>query len=358
MPEAPAIPHSRPCLGAREAEAAAAVIAGGAVAQGRQVTAFEEEVAGAVGRRYGVAVSSGTAALHLGLQVLLSGAGEGRRVLLPSYVCAALVQATRAAAAAPHLVDVDGDSGNLDEPPDAAACAAAIVPHMFGRRAAAVDALAQRLPVVEDLAMALGSDGVGTRGVLAICSFYATKVITSAGEGGMVLTDDEGLARQLRELRDYDGRGLDAQRWNYKLTDVAAAVGRVQVARLPELIRRRRELAARYDEALRDLPVRRPPPVPGSNEYRYVLCLEDEGIDVEHAMRDLQAQGVAARRPVPQPLHRGLGLRAEDFGGAERMWRQALSLPLYPALTDAEAERVARAAGRVLGTPVATTGGG
>lgn len=332
------IPHSRPALGEDEARAAQRVVRANAVAQGVQVAAFEEEVAAAVGRRHGVAVSSGTTALELTLRAL--GAGPGDKVLVPTYVCTALVYAARGAGAEVRLVDVEADTGNLD--PDAAhaaaaGCTAAIVPHMFGRPAQGVGPLAAVLPLVEDLAMALGAEGVGGAGVAAVCSFYATKVITAGGEGGMVLTDDEGLADAVRGLREYDGLPLAGVRGNAKLTDLAAAVGRVQLRRLGQFVDRRRALARHYDCELADLGMRRPEPTPGDIHYRYVVSLD--GGQVDEAIAQLTGLGVAARRPVAAPLHRLLQA-AGVFAGAERMWRGALSLPLYPSLSDDEAARV------------------
>lgn len=340
------LPHSRPSLGPAEVRAAQRVLRTNAVAQGAEVAAFEEEVAGAVGRRWGVAVSSGTTALTLVLRAL--GIGAGDLVLAPSYACTALVYAARGAGAEVRLVDVDADTGNLDVGAARAAvagCAAAIVPHMFGRPAAGLPPLAAGLPVVEDLAMALGADGVGTVGVAAVCSFYATKVITSGGEGGMVLADDEGLAQTVRGLRQYDGLPLEGVRGNAKLTDLAAAVGRAQLRRLGEFVERRRTLAARYDRELADLGLRRPAPNPSDIHYRYVVGLD--GGPVDGAIARLEALGVAARRPVAQPVHRQLAA-AGAFPGTEAMWRAALSLPLYPSLTDRQAARVVAAAHRTL----------
>jgi dTDP-4-amino-4,6-dideoxygalactose transaminase len=340
----PTIPHSRPDLGADEAEAARRTVAGGQVAQGPVVAAFEEDVAALMGRRYGVATSCGTAALQLVLQALDVA---GRQVLMPGYVCSALVHAIHAAHAIPTLADVDGVTGNMDALPGhlGKEVAAAIVPHMFGRPATAVAQLSSRLPVVEDLAMALGADGVGGHGVAAVCSFYATKVITSGGEGGMVLTDDQSLAQTFREMREYDGLLPDRQRWNYKLTDVGAAVGRVQLRRLPQLLERRRALTALYDEVSQGWAVVRPHPHSGDIHYRYVVSL-DAG-RLQAAIAAFDEQGVAARRPVPGPLH---GVRSDDgtFPGTRQMLHRALSLPLYPSLSDADAQRVVGVADRVL----------
>ncbi len=338
------IPHSCPDLGEAEAAAAHAVVASGQVAAGPVVAAFEEEVAGATGRRYGVATSSGTAALQLALQALNVA---GQRVLMPSYVCSALVHATHGAGGIPALADVSGRSGNMDDaPPDAGACVAVIVPHMFGRPAAATAQLAKRLPVIEDLAMALGADGVGGLGVAAVCSFFATKVITTGGEGGMVLTDDAGFAQLVAELREYDGLPVDRRRWNYKLTDVGAAIGRVQLGRLPELLQRRRSLAARYDAACRGWPAQRPPADAADITYRYVISLEPGRLD--DSLAAFEALGIAARRPVGASLHAALD-SVGSFPGTQSMLDTALSLPLYPSLSDDQAQQVIAAADQVFG---------
>ena len=337
------IPHSRPDLGDAEAAAAYAAVCSGHVAQGLVVEAFEAEVAAVVGRHYGVATSSGTAALQLALQALDVA---GQRVLMPSYVCSALVHATRAAGARPALADVDGITGNMETlAPVTGEYVAAIVPHMFGRPAVAAEGLSKQLPVIEDLAMALGADGVGRWGLAAVCSFFATKVITSGGEGGMVLTDDAGFAQVVRELRQYDRLSVDRPRWNYKLTEMGAAVGRVQLRRLPELLARRRLLAARYDEALSRWTASRPHPEPADISYRYVLALAPG--QLERAVREFDKLGVAARRPVGAALHEALGAGG-TYPGTQRMLASTLSLPLYPALSDTEAQRVVAAADQIL----------
>ena len=203
--------------------------------------------------------------------------------------------------------------------------------------------------------MALGSRGVGTHGVAAVCSFYATKVITAAGEGGMVLTDDESLASEIRGLREYDGHTVDRPRWNYKLTDVAAAVGRVQLRRLPELLTRRRDMAERYDEVIMSLGNHRPLADKQQNNYRYVLSLPAAGL--QSALDSFSARGVAARRPVAAGLHESPSitelsgaepLAPGPFPGTCQMLSTALSLPLYPSLRDDEVQQVLDAAQAVL----------
>ncbi|MBI2506023.1 MAG: DegT/DnrJ/EryC1/StrS aminotransferase family protein [Candidatus Latescibacteria bacterium] len=339
------IPHSRPTLGEEEAEAARRVVLSGQLAQGREVAAFEEEVAGFIGRRYGVAVASGTAALHLGLLAL--GIGTGDRVLMPSYVCTALLHATWSLGARPVLADIDLATRNLD-PGGAARRAglvrAVILPHMFGLPAAVEEFLRLGVPLIEDCAMSIGAekDGrkAGSTGELAICSFYATKVLCAGGEGGMVLTDSAELAERVRTLREYDGLPADRLRFNYKMTDLAAAIGRVQLRRVGEFVARRRALAALYQQVLREVAVDRPPNGQGHIYHRFVIRLPGRADELIEA---LERRQITARHPVFRPLHRELGEPDAAYPNTATAHAGDVSLPLYPTLKDAEALAVAGA---------------
>ncbi|MFQ5791354.1 MAG: DegT/DnrJ/EryC1/StrS family aminotransferase [Acidobacteriota bacterium] len=338
------IPHSRPLLGTEEQRALRQVLASGLLSQGTEVLAFEHAMASALGRRHAAAVSSGTAALHLALLTL--GVGRGDRVALPSYACAALVHAASLTGAEPLLVDVDPATFNLD-PDDLRRrlrrrTKAVIVPHMFGLPAPFEEIRALGVPVIEDCALALGSryrgKPTGSLGVLSVASFYATKMITT-GEGGMVLGNQSGLLRKVKDLRSYDGRSRHRNRFNYKMTDLQAALGKVQLDRLTAFVQRRRRLAAFYLEALREGPWELPSEQEEHAFYRFVI--RTHRYPTDRFLRRLQKRGIEARRPVFKPLHRYLGLRG--FPGADEAFRRAVSLPLYPALRRWEAERVARA---------------
>ncbi len=213
------IPHSKPAVGEEEAQAMARVLASGQLAQGREVADFEAACAGFLGRRYAVATNSGTAALHLALQAI--GVRPEDRVVIPSYACAALAQATAWQGAHPVLCDIDDDF-NLDPATLPTGIRAVVVPHLFGARAT----LPNHPMIVEDLAQSFGGTG-GRETTVAITSFYATKLLTT-GEGGMLFTDDEGLAELARDRRDYDNRDDFQIRYAYKMTEFQAAMGRVQ----------------------------------------------------------------------------------------------------------------------------------
>jgi dTDP-4-amino-4,6-dideoxygalactose transaminase len=335
------IPHSRPTLGPEEEAAVAAVLRSGQLAQGERVSAFEEALAAQAGVGGAAAVSSGTAALHLALLAL--GIGEGDEVIIPSFVCSALLHAVRVARAVPVPADIDGETLNITpreiQRRQTPRTKAVIVPHLFGLPADIRPIVALGVPVIEDCAQALGSrcEGapVGGFGVLSVFSFYATKVICT-GEGGMVAGNDARLLERIRDLRDYDEKEDDRLRYNCKLTDLQAALGLAQLRRLPELIARRREIAARYDTALRALPLFLPPRPPRCepNHYRYVV--RTGGIAALLAAG--REAGIAYRRPVFKPLHRYLGLTG--YPETDAAFAQSLSLPIYPSLTEGELNTV------------------
>ncbi|MDR7415084.1 MAG: DegT/DnrJ/EryC1/StrS family aminotransferase [Armatimonadota bacterium] len=340
-PHGAVVQHSRPTLDEADVRAVAEVLRSGQIAQGEVTRRFEEAVARFVGVRGGVATSSGTAALHLALVAL--GVGPGDEVILPSYTCVALLQAARYVGATPKLVDLEPDGYNLSVEEVRRVITrrtrALLIPHMFGF-AADIEALrGLEIPVIEDIAQALGTTvrgrPVGSFGDVAVCSFYATKVITT-GEGGMVLSNSDLLLRRVREMRDYDGRRRLGVRFNYKITDFQAALGLSQVHKLPALLDRRRRLAVRYAERVRALGLRPPTVRPGTNPifYRYVVAVPDAA----KAREALRAHGVETSPPVFWPLHRYLGL--PGFPRTEQAYRTALSIPLYPSLREEEVNRI------------------
>lgn len=345
------IPHSRPTIDDDDVRAVGEVLRSGALAQGARVRAFERAAARALERTDGVAVSSGTAALHLALVAL--GIGEGDDVLMPAYTCTALLHAAACAGARPVLADVDPATFNID-PASArrsltARTTAVIVPHMFGAPAELDELAALGVPVIEDCAQALGATWggrpAGGSGVLTVCSFYATKVITT-GEGGMVLGDDAGMLDRIRDVREYDGRAELRRRFNYKMTELQAALGLSQLARLGTFVARRREIAAAYTARLEAVRARLPHDPPGGRHifYRYVVRAPEAA---SRAAR-LREAGVASPRPVFVPLHHLLG---GTFPGAEEAAATALSLPIYPSLAPDDVTFISRAAASALELP-------
>jgi len=344
------IPHSRPTLTEQDAQRVAAVVRAGHVAQGAQVAAFEREVAARLHAEAAAAVSSGSAALELALRAL--GVGAGDEVVIPTYVCDALYHAVTRVGAVPALADACPETLSVESQEVKRRLSrrtrCVIVPHAFGLAAGLASFDGLGIPIVEDCAQAIGAtdDGrpAGSRGRLAVLSFYASKMFTT-GEGGMV-TGPVELIDRVRDLRDYDEREDLADRFNYKMTDLHAALGRSQLERLDSFIARRREIAARFRSRLAGRPCGLPPDARGGRHV-YLRFIVDAARPVGPVIDALAARGVTARRPVFRPIHRALG-RA-GYETADRLWAERLSLPCYPGLTDAEVDAVAAALCEALG---------
>lgn len=335
------IPHSRPTLDQDDVDAVACVLKSGQVAQGEEVRRFERALASLIGIGDAVGVNSGTAALHLALLALEIGAGD--EVVIPSFVCQALLNAVRYVGAVPVPADINGETFNIDVRDLARRLTkktkAVIVPHMFGLPADIREIVTLGIPVIEDCAQSLGSryrgGPTGSFGVLSVFSFYATKVICT-GEGGMVAANDQRLINKIKDLREYDEKEDGRLHYNYKLTDLQAALGLVQLRKLPAFIDRRRAIARQYDEFLQEYPVSLParPQDREQIHYRYIIRTErlqellDAGVEV----------GISYRRPVFKPLHHYLDLGG--FPGTAEAFRSAVSLPLYPTLRDAEVQTI------------------
>ena len=355
-PDAPAsealedpIPHSYPDIGAKEIEAVRASMEAGWIGQGPGVAQLEDAAGGLLGLpdHRGLALSSGTAALYAGLRAL--GVGPGDEVLVAAYACASLRQAVMYVGATPIFIDCDPVTFNPD-PEDAhrklgAETAASIVPHMFGLPADIEAFVELGPPVIEDCAQTvgvrLGDRVAGSFGALTVCSFHATKPI-GGGNGGMLLSQDSGLLAKAAELRDCeDPRGNDLA-FNFKMSDLHAAIAHVQLRRLPELLDRRRELAAHHRAALQDAGVDLPPAADDREHGWWRFIVTADVTDLEALLEACRRHGVSCDRPVGR-LVREVVNGLDDLPGCRQAWQQACSIPLYPALSD---ERAAQAVER------------
>ena len=327
------IPHSKVVLDKRDLASVTKVLRSGLLTQGKYVSALEAKAASFIGVNYAVAVSSGTAALHLSLLSL--GIGHGCEVIIPSYVCTALLNAVNYVRATAVLVDIDPATYNITIEGIKEAITkrtrAIIVPHMFGLPADIEPIVSLGIPVIEDCAHSVGAKFrgryTGSFGLLSVFSFYATKML-GAGEGGMVLSNDRDLIETVRDLREYDEKTTYAVRYNYKLTDIQAALCESLLKKIPSFIEKRREIAGLYDNGLRDVGAKFPV-VPGGREhvyYRYVVPLEDPLPFVE----EMGKRGVECRRPVFKPLHKYLQL--PGYPMTDNAWEKAVSIPIYPSL--------------------------
>jgi dTDP-4-amino-4,6-dideoxygalactose transaminase len=356
------IPVMIPLLGDEEAEAAADAIRSGWVAQGPRVARFEQEFAATVGAGLGVAVSSCTTGLHLSLVLL--GVGPGDEVIVPSLSFIATANAVRYVGATPVFADVDLATGNLTvETIDAVRTErtrAVIAVHQGG---VPFDTAALRkaadgwgISLIEDAACAAGStaygEPVGRGATIAAWSFHPRKVITT-GEGGMVTVDNAEWATRLRRLREHGMNVSAADRhastqpvleayletaYNYRMTDIQAAVGLVQLGRLAGLVAQRRELAARYQELLAGIdglvPVR--DPAYGQTNYQaFWVLLDSFPVARDDVLASLAAAGVSARRGIMaahlEPAY--ADVTPGPLPVTERLTRDSLILPLHHALT-------------------------
>lgn len=343
------ITHSKVALEEDDLNGVLRVLRSGQLAQGDVVSSLEDKTASLVGVNHAVAVSSGSAALHLSLLSL--GVGKGSEVIVPSYVCTALLNAINYVGATPTLVDIDPHTYNVTSEAIRKAItdktAAIIVPHMFGLPADIDAIVTLGIPVIEDCAHSVGATvngkKAGSFGWLSILSFYATKVL-GAGEGGMVLSNDDRLIEAIRDLRGYDERHTYRVRYNYKLTDIQAALILSQLEKLPAFIGKRKEIASIYSRGLdgvrAGLPV-----VPKGREhiyYRYAILVEDSAL----LMAEMEKRGIECRRPVFKPLHRYLSL--SGYPKTDSVWERAVSIPIYPSLTAEEAHRIVDAIKAIL----------
>ena len=373
------IPVARPWMDEREADAARRVILSGWVTQGPEVAAFEREFAGVVGAAHACAVSSCTTALHLALVAL--GVEPGDEVVTVSHSFVATANAIRYTGAVPVFVDIDPETFNIDpslvEAAFTSRTKAILAVHQLGMpcdlSALVSIAACHGVPLIEDAACAIGSEinwqGTWQRigrphGDVACFSFHPRKLL-STGDGGMLTTANEELDRSFRLLRQHGMSVPDAVRhssdrvifesypvlgYNYRMTDIQAAIGREQLKRLPEMVAHRRRLAARYGEQLQSVadvsvPVERE--WARSNWQSYAIRLATH-VDQRTLMQHMLDSGVATRRGVMN-VHRepsyppGSWRAGSALTRSEEAQDSALVLPLYHQLTGDDQDRVVEA---------------
>ena len=368
------IPFHKACLGEEEIAALASVIRSGWITMGPKTIEFEQRFAGYLGARHAIAVSSGTAALHLALDA--AGIQPDDEVLIPTNTFTATGEVVKYLGARPVLVDVDAATLNID-PADAArkitSRTRAIMPVHLAGQPCDMDSIhalasAHNLHVIEDAAHALPSEFGGVRigaiSEMTAFSFYATKTLTT-GEGGMLTTNNDDYAARLRMMRLH---GISGDAWKrygrngtwyyevveagykYNLTDMQSALGLVQLAKCDAMDKMRERIAARYTAAFDEIDSLEPPRVHKNRKtswHLYILRLHLDQLRIDRAqfIVELKERGVASSvHFIPLHLHplyqRSYGYRPGDMPVAEEQFERYLSLPIYPGMTDADVDYV------------------
>ncbi|HXF52331.1 MAG TPA: DegT/DnrJ/EryC1/StrS aminotransferase family protein [Dehalococcoidia bacterium] len=377
----PFLPYCLPDIGDEEIDAVVETLRSGWLAPGPRVLAFEQAFAERVGARHAIAVTSCTAGMHLAL--LACGVGPGDEVIVPAITFPATANVVIHAGATPVLADVDPRDLTLDPAAARAKLTArtkAIIPVHYAGQACRMEELRaiareRGLRVIEDAAHAFGTtyrgDPVGRTPDAAVFSFYATKNITT-GAGGMVTTDDDRLAEEVRRRRMH---GLSADAWdrytesgtpfykvvapgfNYAMGDIEAAIGLTQLRRADALLARRRALAEQYAALLGDLPEIALPEErePGHSWHLYVIRLRRGALSIDRDafLRAMREEGIGTSvHFIPLHYHpyyrETFGWKRGDYPQAEAAFEEIVSLPLYTRMSDADVERVAKAVRRIV----------
>ena len=345
------IPAAKPIIGEEESAAVVRVLQSGMLAQGPEVAAFEKEFSTVVNGRHCIAVNSGTSGLHMSLIAI--GIKQGDEVIVPSFTFAATANSVALTGATPVFVDIDPQTFNIDP----IAIEAAITPrtraiqpvHLYGQPAAMKEIMAiaarHNLLVIEDAAQAhmasLDGTPVGAFGNAGVFSFYPTKNMTS-GEGGMISSADVEVARRCRLLRN---QGMDRRYenevvgFNTRMTDIHAAIGRVQLTKLADWTTKRRSNAKFLDENLKGVVV--PHIAPGAFHVYHQYTIRILGHDRDAFAAEMTKRGVGNGVYYPTPVHQLTSFRhAYDLPETTRVSKEVLSIPVHPSLSQGNLETV------------------
>lgn len=349
------IAHSSPYLDEREERFASKLLKQGILSTGRIVSEFEVLSSKVVGVRYSCAVNSGSAGLFLVLKKLPEIFPDLKRkneVIIPSFTCFALSNAVLMCGFKPVFADISPETFSLDindvrrKMTKKTLCV--IFVHSFGICQNIDDLLYLGVPVLEDIAQAFGGvvDGkpVGSSGLASVSSFYATKVITTAGEGGAIFSNERKLIDEIKDFIDYDKKRYDKirLRFNFKMTDIAAAVGIVQIRKLKEILSTRKKIAQIYFDELDELEkknILRLPRRKNNIFFRFPVVLEKG--KKEKLLNYLRSHGIGANELIFYPLHFDLG-NNEKLPNTEMLYKNSVSIPIHPRISENNAYKIAR----------------
>src|SRR5437867_6622219 len=362
------IPIAKPNLGEEERRAVIEVLDSGQFAQGAKVAEFEKRFAEYVGRGHGIAVSNGTAALHIAL--LAHGIGKGQEVVVPPLTFFASASTVILCGGKPTFADIDRNLYNMQPThlkPAVTKRTRAVRPaHLYGQTAEMEPineiSEAHDLVVLEDACQAHGAEyhgeKAGNLGDTSCFSFYPTKNMTT-GEGGMILTDDPKIAEQCRLLRDHGQRAKYDHvliGYNYRMTEVAAAIGLVQLKKLDGFVRKRRENAARLTKGISQIEGLAPP-VEGNwmlhSYYQYIVRVEDGfPLSRDSVVQRLTSEGIGSRPSYPGVMYRQKAFRkrpAERSKVAEETVPRLFEIPVHPLVSSSDIDTILSAMDRLRG---------
>ncbi|MCH7321352.1 DegT/DnrJ/EryC1/StrS aminotransferase family protein [Solibacillus sp. MA9] len=327
------IPHNRPTLGKQEEKVAVEVIRSGWIAQGNAVENFENDICQYLGLPPGsaVAVSSGTAALYMTLAIYNA---KEKNIAIPYYCCSSLRNAVTLAGGNPILVDSKMDSPNINMETIVPSMDIAIIPHLFGIPQKISKGLSKTF-IIEDCAQSLGAyvDDVpiGLQGDVGIFSFYATKLITSGGQGGMIVSRDSAFIEELINYRTFNQLDVQKHLFNFQMTDLQAAIGSAQLRQFTKFMKRREEIYLRYQDA--NLPLLNNESGIQPVRFRAILQTPKQA----EIITALAKNNITAAIPMQQSELVG---SKDNYPNASYWIHNTVSLPIYPSLRNEDVKRI------------------
>jgi perosamine synthetase len=338
------IPHSKPSLNNIELEKIIEVYSSGNIAVGCEIEKFEDAIAKYIGKKYAIATSSGTTALHLLLHSM--GIKEGDKVILPASVCPGVMHSIEYTKATPVISDINKDNFNISVEHTKSLITsktkAIIVPHMFGLPSDIDELLNLNIPIIEDCAQSIGAkyqdNQVGYFGYASIFSFYATKIMTSI-DGGMILTDDKELADTMRDLRYYGGKRDYKLRFNYKMQNINAVVGLEQLKKLDSFIEERIELFKFYKANFEQISwiniLNTETKEKQSAHYRYIVKIDSDKVEFFENL--CKMYNIILGDTIFEDLSAFAPQYAKDILiNTQNLMKNTFSFPLYPGIDKTE----------------------